>query len=93
MREYTLYLLHIEPAYKHAQHYLGVTRNGRSVYERWQEHHAANGAGAKLTQAARKAGCELVIARVWHNAEFGKERKLKGRSLKPLCPICNKEHG
>lgn len=83
---YTVYLLHFSPAYRHAQHYLGLTRDGRPVEERLKEHRS--GSGARLTRAASKAGCELIVARVWENAPFGFEMKTKGRSLRPLCPIC-----
>src|SRR5580693_9393245 len=83
---YTLYLLHISPRYKHAQHYLGVTRGGRSVALRWLEH--MQGRGAVLTRHARKAGSQLILTRIWTNAPFANERKLKGRSLAPLCPLC-----
>jgi len=86
MNGYTLYLLHFAPRYKHAGHYLGVTRGGRSVALRWIEHN--EGRGAKLTRYARRAGCQLILARIWTNAQFASERKLKGRSLAPLCPIC-----
>ena len=87
MKGYTLYLIHIEPRYRHAGHYLGICRNGRDVAERFKEH--CRGAGAVLTQHARRAGCDLHLARVWFDCEFAQERKLKGRSLKPLCPMCN----
>lgn len=83
---YTIYLIHIEPRYKHAGHYLGICRNGRDVAERFKEHH--EGRGAVLTQYARRAGCNLHLARVWFNCEFASERRMKGRSLVPLCPIC-----
>jgi predicted GIY-YIG superfamily endonuclease len=83
---YTVYLLHIDPPFKHARHYLGVTRNGRPVSQRLAEHN--EGRGARLTRAARKAGSTLTLARVWLNADFASERKMKKRSLAPLCPIC-----
>lgn len=82
----TLYLLHFSPRYKHAGHYLGVTRGGRSVALRWIEH--MKGEGANLTRHARRNGCQLILTRIWLNAQFAKERKLKGRSLAPLCPLC-----
>ena len=84
----TVYLLHIEPAYKHAQHYLGVTRSGREVPLRWLEHMTKR--GAVLTRHARQAGCQLILTRVWRDAAFGLERSLKGRSLRPLCPRCQR---
>jgi predicted GIY-YIG superfamily endonuclease len=83
---YTIYLLHFEPRFKHAGHYLGVTRNGRDVAARFKEH--LEGKGAVLTRYAKKAGCEISLARVWFNQEFASERRMKGRSLAPLCPMC-----
>jgi len=83
---YTLYLLHLDPPYKHARHYLGVTRNGRNVVHRWMEH--MQGRGAVLTQHAVRSDCRLILARIWVNAEFAHEARLKGRGLAPLCPVC-----
>jgi predicted GIY-YIG superfamily endonuclease len=82
----TLYLIHIEPRYKHAGHYLGVTRRDRPPAIRLEEHRS--GAGAILTRYAKNAGCELILARTWHNVPFQMEKRLKGRGLAPLCPIC-----
>lgn len=92
-----VYLLHFEPRYKHAQHYLGFADDiGRRVYE-----HEMSGSGAKLPDAARKAGVEMYLARFWEGKDRNFERKLKGRkrrpdgsashhtgSLRRLCPIC-----
>lgn len=88
MKTRTVYLLHIEPPFKHAQHYLGVVRAGRHVPLRWIEHMRRR--GAKLTIHARRAGSTLILTRIWRNADFALERRLKGRSLKPLCPKCRK---
>lgn len=89
MKGYTIYLIHIEPRYRHAGHYLGICRNGRDVADRFKEHY--EGRGAVLTQHARRAGCQLQLARVWFNCEFAQERRMKGRSLLPLCPICKEK--
>jgi predicted GIY-YIG superfamily endonuclease len=86
VENYTVYLLHIDPPFKHARHYLGVTRKGRPVGDRLTEHN--EGRGAVLTRMARQAGSTLTLARVWTNADSGLENKLKGRGLAPLCPIC-----
>lgn len=83
----TLYLLHITPPYKHAKHYLGVTRRD-GIVPRWLEH--MNKEGANLTRYARNAGSQLILTRIWLRAEFKQEKKLKGRSLKPLCPVCKR---
>jgi len=88
MNGYTLYLLHFEPRFKHAGHYLGVARGNRNVVHRWLEH--KQGKGANLTRHAKNAGSQLILARIWLNAEFKLETKLKGRGLAPLCPICSR---
>ena len=85
------YLLHFDPKFKHAGHYLGYADDiGKRVYE-----HEFDQSGARLTSAAVRAGCQLVVARVWVGADRNFERKLKGGrnnkrtgSLKRICPIC-----
>ena len=79
------YLLHFDPPYKHAQHYVGATRCD-DVATRVQEH--VTGRGARLVQRAVEAGCRVTLARVWHGAPWRYETQLKGRGLKPLCPYC-----
>jgi predicted GIY-YIG superfamily endonuclease len=87
-----VYLLHFDPRYKHAGHYLGYADDiGRRVQE-----HQSNQSGCKLTSAAVQAGVKLVVARVWLGGDRNLERKLKGGpepekrtgSLSRLCPIC-----
>lgn len=87
-----VYLLHFDPRYKHAGHYLGYADDiGRRYYE-----HEFDQSGCKLTSAAVKAGVKLVMARVWAGGDRTLERHLKGESrgpkhkgsLKRLCPIC-----
>ena len=79
----TIYLLHFEPRYKHAQHYLGITENLES---RIAEHRS--GHGARLLEVVVGAGVEFVVARTWPNGTRAQERAKKGRGLAPLCPIC-----
>lgn len=81
-----VYLLHFDPAYKHAQHYVGYTsRDG--VEARLAEYQTAE--GAVLTRHAVRAGCTIKLARVWLDAPRKFELRIKGRGLRPLCPICN----
>ena len=81
----TIYLLHIEPPYKHARHYLGFTENGVEV--RLAEHRA--GRGARLTQVAVDAGCQLMLVRTWEG-DRTQERKFKNQNHAPrFCPVCN----
>lgn len=80
-----VYLLHFDPSYKHARHYLGFANR----LDARVEHHR-RGTGANLTKHATRAGCEQKLARVWSNASRKDERKLKnGRHHSRLCPICH----
>lgn len=86
-----IYLLHFEPRYKHAGHYLGSADN---VLARLADHRA--GRGARLTAVAVAAGCKLILARVWDGGRK-KERWFKGDrakwhrgSLGKFCLVCHK---
>lgn len=79
-----IYLIHFDPAYKHAKHYLGYADD---IEPRLHAH--LHGRGARLTQVARDAGCTLLLVRIWENEDRKTERKFKNRSHVPLlCPIC-----
>lgn len=86
-----VYLLHFEPRYRHAGHYLGYADNvARRVHE-----HRTGQSGVKLTEAAAQAGCTMMLVRVWKNRGRKFERSLKGLrnnkrtgSLARLCPAC-----
>jgi predicted GIY-YIG superfamily endonuclease len=92
-----VYLLHFEPKFRHAGHYLGYADDiGRRVLE-----HQEGKSGAKLPAAAAAAGSKLILARTWEGEDRNFERKLKGRQLRPdgtkthhrgslkqFCPIC-----
>ena len=78
-----LYLLHFDPPYRHAGHYLGYTEDLEGRLARHKR-----GKGGVLIKAAVRAGCSVVVARTWGNGSRDEERRLKGRSLRPLCPIC-----
>lgn len=79
-----VYLLHFAPSYKHARHYVGYADD----IERRVAEHAA-GVGARLTQVAVEAGCDLILARTWDGADRTEERRLKNtKSIPHYCPIC-----
>lgn len=80
-----VYLLHLEPEFGHAGHYTGYTTRD-DVEERVAEH--ASGRGAVMLRHAVAAGCEIRLARVWRDVPRKHENKIKGRSVRPLCPIC-----
>lgn len=81
----TCYLLHFDPPFKHARHYLGFAN-----FVKKRVAHHRNGTGANLTKHASKAGCKLIVARTWKNATRETERLLKhaGHHSR-LCPMCN----
>lgn len=87
-----VYLLHFEPRFKHAGHYLGYADDiGARVYQ-----HEYGQSQAHLVTAAVAAGVSLHVARVWPGADRNAERRLKGGrqakrtgSLARLCPKCN----
>lgn len=82
------YLIHLDPPLGHAGHYAGVCEPGR-VEERLAEHRA--GAGSRLTQAAVRAGSELVLARTWAGVERAYETTLKSYGLRKRCPVCREK--
>lgn len=83
-----LYLLHFEPGYEHARHYLGFT--ARDVETRVLEHlDAYCSKGSPLVRAAVLAGCEITLARTWSGGTRTLERRLKRQGgLSRHCPIC-----
>ena len=82
----TVYVIHFEPSFKHARHYVGFTK--RTDYmERINEH--KEGKGSKLTQAAVKAGCKVQLVVVIEDATRHDERAIKNRKNTPkMCPTC-----
>jgi len=85
-----LYLLHLEPGYKHAKHYLGFTEE-RDVTRRVNEHLACGAKASPLIKAALQAGCRVTIARTWTDemATRTRERQIKNtRHVPDYCPIC-----
>jgi predicted GIY-YIG superfamily endonuclease len=83
MTDGTVYLLHFDPPYKQARHYLG---HAADLEPRLNAHQ--HGKGARLTQVAIGAGCALILARTWDGG-LDLERRLKRRHNAPaLCPIC-----
>jgi hypothetical protein len=88
-----LYLIHLDPPYQHARHYLGYVKVSprftvdESIATRLDYHR--RGAGSRLLRAASRAGAVLKVVRVWPEGTQTDERRLKGHSSTRLCPICN----
>src|SRR3989442_14561814 len=80
-----LYLLHFNPRYRHAGHYLGYTQD---VLQRFAFH--LRGRGSPLVSAAVTNGCQILLVIIWNedgNAEQEIKRIVGSRAR--LCPICN----
>ena len=93
MKTNGVYLIHFEPKFKHAKHYLGYTDD---IERRFGDHQ--KGRGARLTQVVVEAGHELKLVRMWPGEDRNFERSLKNRKNAPkLCPCCNEtldlDHG
>lgn len=84
----TVYLLHFEKPDGKVLHYIGATDRDPEV--RFAEHQ--RGDGGSFTRQLINAGAAMVTARRWATdtrvEAFMLEKKLKGRSAKPLCAIC-----
>lgn len=79
------YLLHFEPRYAHAGHYLGVSDHdvpGRIAY------HVA-GRGSPLVRAVVQAGGHVFHVRTFPGLTRDGERRLKRQGgLSRHCPVC-----
>ena len=81
----TIYLLHFQQKYFHAQHYLGSTKD---LTRRLEEHRS--GHGSKLIRAVIAAGIDFQLVRTWPGGRT-EERRLHNRNNSPkLCPICSR---
>lgn len=79
----TIYLLHFDTPYKHAQHYLGWTSNLEARLERHR-----NGTGARLMEVIKEAGIGWELAETW-TGDRNEERRLKNLGgHRRKCPIC-----
>src|SRR5438105_2531650 len=89
----SLYLLHLEPRYRHAGHYLGFTEE-QDVTQRVNEHLAGGAKASPLIKAAVRTGCRVSLARTWtgEKADRTHERKIKnGGQIPAYCPVCRQK--
>ena len=83
----SLYLLHFDPPYQHAGHYLGFTSGPVAV--RVAQHTSMTAKGSPLVRAAILAGSTVTVARTWARGTRTEERRLKRHhQLARHCPIC-----
>jgi hypothetical protein len=85
-RQGTVYLLHFEAPFKHAQHYIGFSQ---AITDRLVEQ--LRGGGAKLVQHVIAAGIPIVLAKEWENVPQTFEYQLKNRGgARRICPVCSR---
>ena len=84
----TVYLLHFEPAYRHARHYCGWSFTPAIRYERH-----LNGNGSPLIAAAVAARCRIVVATQFDGTRTDERRLKRDGHMRRWCPICRAEAG
>jgi len=83
----TVYLLHFDKPYKHAQHYIGFTEDFRSRMAAHQ-----NGNGSRLVAVAKAAGCVVSVALTMEDVDLTVEYRMKNRGgARRWCPMCRKK--
>lgn len=80
----TVYVLHIEPPYRHAGHYIGWTADA-DASRRFVDH--LYGRGSPLIKAAVEAGRIVTIELEIQAGRFV-ERKMHNRHGSRVCPRC-----
>lgn len=84
----TVYVLHFDPPYKHARHYIGFCEG--TVEKRFERH--CNGNGNPLVKAAKNAGSKITVAHVFEGASRTFERQLKNRrDVCKWCKLCGRK--
>lgn len=82
----TVYLIHFDQPYKHAQHYLGSTKD---LPKRLSEHGTER--GARLMQVITENGIGYEVVRTWDGG-FDLEIALKKRKkASQFCPKCREQ--
>lgn len=80
-----VYLIHFDKKYRHAEHYIGYSKDLGFRIECHRE-----GSGAKLLRAVNKAGIPWNVVRTWRVDGQGFERQLKNQKHSArFCPVCN----
>lgn len=81
----TIYVLHIEPPYRHAAHYVGWTGKD-DVAERLAAHYAGN--GSPLIRAAVRAGCDVRLTNTFRGTRTDERRLKNGSHRGTYCGRC-----
>lgn len=84
----TVYVLHLEPRYRHARHYVGFTPDA-DADRRVAEHLACGPNGSPLIRAAIEAGSTVTVATTFPGAGRDFEKLIKTRKdVRRWCPCC-----
>lgn len=81
----TIYVLHIEPPYRHAAHYVGWTGKN-DVAERLADHYA--GRGSPLVRAAVAAGCDVRLTNTFPGTRTDERRCKDTHKRDRFCGRC-----
>jgi predicted GIY-YIG superfamily endonuclease len=84
----TVYLLHFEPAYRHARHYVGWASD---VDARVALHR--RGHGSPLIAAAVAAGVEITLAATFDGSRHLERRLKRWHKTGQFCPVCRAARG
>ena len=79
----TIYVLHFEPAYRHARHYIGWAHD---VDARVREHLASG--GSPLVRAAVLAGVDVQLAATFPGSRHLERRLKRWHKTGQFCPRC-----
>lgn len=83
-----VFLLHLEPAYQRARHYVGATSDPSAVLA------LARGdvpiLDVPLLIAARAAGVTFTVEKTWVGGERARARVRSQKSAAQFCPVCQR---
>ena len=87
-----VYILHLDPPYKHAAHYsgFGPEATGGAV-DRVARQASGGPAAARLLQVQHNAGGTFRVGRVWRGVTREREVRVKESSAAKYCLICRGE--
>ena len=84
----TVYILHFEPSYRHARHYVGWALDPDS---RIAAHLAGN--ASPLVRAAVAAGVQVSVAALLPGSRYLERRLKTWHKTGQFCPICRAARG
>lgn len=79
----TIYLIHFDRPYKHAQHYLGWAKQLSARIA-----HHQDGTGANLLKFVRAAGIPFHMVRTWPGTRTDERVLHNYKNSRGLCPVC-----